>query len=81
MTDNNPLTYVLMSAKVDAAGYRWLAALSSFDFNIQDRTGKKNQNVDGLSRRPHPDDQDITDFSSKDEDDCVERLTAQFLQD
>ena len=27
-TDNNPLTYVLSSAKLDATGHRWLAALS-----------------------------------------------------
>lgn len=35
MTDNNPLTYVLTSAKLDAAGHRWLADLSSFDFSIE----------------------------------------------
>ncbi len=39
-TDNNPLTYVLTSAKLDAAGHRWLAALSSFDFDITYRPGK-----------------------------------------
>ncbi|KAL7871961.1 hypothetical protein SRHO_G00069440 [Serrasalmus rhombeus] len=59
MTDNNPLTYVLTSAKLDAAGHRWLAALSSFDFCIQYRAGKMNQDADGLSRRPHaPEGQD-----------------------
>ncbi len=52
VTDNNPLTYVLKSAKLDAAGYRWLAALSTFDFNIKYRAGKSNQDADGLSRRP-----------------------------
>ena len=26
-TDNNPLTYVLTTAKLDATGHRWLAAL------------------------------------------------------
>ena len=26
VTDNNPLTYVLSSAKLDATGHRWLAA-------------------------------------------------------
>lgn len=29
-TDNNPLTYVLASAKLDAAGHLWLAALSTY---------------------------------------------------
>ena len=30
-TDNNPLTYVLTTAKLDATGHRWLAALSSYN--------------------------------------------------
>lgn len=34
VTDNNPLTYILSSAKLDAAGHRWLAALSNFNFSI-----------------------------------------------
>lgn len=49
-TDNNPLTYVLTSAKLDATGHRWLAELSNFNFNIVYRPGKKNQDADGLSR-------------------------------
>lgn len=53
VTDNNPLTYILTSAKLDAASHRWLAALSTFNFNIKYRAGKSNQDADGLSRRPH----------------------------
>lgn len=53
VTDSNPLTYVLTSAKLDATSYRWLAALSTFDFQLQYRAGKQNQDADGLSRRPH----------------------------
>lgn len=37
MTDNNLLTYILTSAKLDAAGHLWLAALSNFSFSIQYR--------------------------------------------
>ncbi len=55
LADNNPLTYILKSVKPDAASYRWLAALSTFDFNIKYRAGKSNQDADGLSRRPHDD--------------------------
>ena len=51
-TDNNPLTYVLSSAKLDATGHRWLAALSSFDFKLTYRSGRSNGDADGLSRRP-----------------------------
>ena len=51
-TDNNPLTYVLTSAKLDATGHRWLAKLASFDFSIKYKSGKTNTNADSLSRIP-----------------------------
>lgn len=79
MTDNNPLTYVLTSAKLDAAGHRWLAALSSFDFSIEYRAGKKNQDADGLSRRPHT--QNECDHSSKEEDDRIQQFISRFVRD
>uniref|UniRef100_A0A3B3I0W1 Gypsy retrotransposon integrase-like protein 1 n=1 Tax=Oryzias latipes TaxID=8090 RepID=A0A3B3I0W1_ORYLA len=53
VTDSNPLTYLLTSAKLDATSYRWLSALSTFDFKIEYRAGKQNTDADGLSRRPH----------------------------
>lgn len=53
VTDSNPLTYILTSAKLDATSYQWLAAMSTFDFQLQYRAGKQNQDADGLSRRPH----------------------------
>lgn len=53
LTDNNPLTYVFTSAKLDAAGHRWLAALSTYNFSIKYRAGLANKDADGLSRRPH----------------------------
>lgn len=53
VTDSNPLTYILTSAKLDATSYRWLAALSTYSFTLQYRAGKQNQDADGLSRRPH----------------------------
>ena len=51
-TDNNPLTYVLTSAKLDATGHRWIAALSNFNFRIQYQSGKQNADADGLSQIP-----------------------------
>ena len=51
-TDNNPLTYVLMTAKLDAMGQRWVAALALYNFRIYYRSGKTNVNTDALSRIP-----------------------------
>ena len=50
MTDNNPLTYVFTTAKLDATGQRWLAALSNYNCTISYRSGKQNLDADGLSR-------------------------------
>ncbi|RXN30197.1 Retrovirus-related Pol polyprotein from transposon 297 [Labeo rohita] len=51
-TDNNPLTYVLTSARLNATGHRWLAALATYDFSIQYKPGKHNLDADVLSRYP-----------------------------
>ena len=51
VTDNNPLTYVFTSAKLDATGQRWLAELSNYNCSITYRSGKQNADADGLSRR------------------------------
>ncbi|KAK3101184.1 hypothetical protein FSP39_001606 [Pinctada imbricata] len=52
ITDNNPLTYIFTNAKLDATGHRWVAALSSFDFDIRYRPGRNNADADSLSRLP-----------------------------
>ena len=39
-TDNNPLTYILTTARLDASGHRWLAALSNYTFHITYKPGK-----------------------------------------
>ena len=51
-TDNNPLTYVLTTAKLNATGNRWVAELASYNFTIRYRPGKTNADADGLSRMP-----------------------------
>ena len=45
--DNNPLTYILMPAKLDATGQRWVASLANF--KIFYRSGKLNVEADVLS--------------------------------
>ena len=51
-TDNNPLTYMLTTAKLKATGHRWVAELASYNFTICYRPGKTNADADGLSRMP-----------------------------
>ena len=50
-TDNNPLSYVLSSAKLDATGQRWIAALQGpYNFKVHYKPGRLNQVADSLSR-------------------------------
>ena len=51
-TDNNPLTYVLTTAKLDATGQRWIANLANYNFKIHYRSRKSNIDADTLSRIP-----------------------------
>ena len=51
-TDNNPLTYVLTTAKLDATGQRWIASLANYDFKIYYHSSKLNIDADSLSRIP-----------------------------
>ena len=51
-TDNNPLTYILTTAKLDATGHRWVAALAAYNFTLNYRPGKTNVDADALSRIP-----------------------------
>ena len=51
-TDNNPLTYVLSSAKLNATGLRWVSQLANYKFEIKYRPGKNHIDADFLSRNP-----------------------------
>lgn len=62
-TDNNPLTYVLSTAKLNAVGHRWLAALSTYDFDVQYRPGRHNIDADLLSRNM-PDEQNAEEWET-----------------
>uniref|UniRef100_H3AWX4 Reverse transcriptase RNase H-like domain-containing protein n=1 Tax=Latimeria chalumnae TaxID=7897 RepID=H3AWX4_LATCH len=49
-SDNNPLTYVMTSAKLNATGHQWVSELSDFNFTIKYHPGKVNIDADFLSR-------------------------------
>ena len=51
-TDNNPLTYILTTAKLDATRQRWVASLANYNFEIFYRSSKLNVEVDALSQIP-----------------------------
>ena len=70
-TDNNPLTYVLSSAKLNAVGMRWANDLADFNFSIHYKPGKTNVDADYLSRRPT----DIAELKKS----CTEKIDAQCL--
>ena len=59
LTDN-PLTYILTTAKLDATGHRWVAALSNYTFSISYKPGRNNTDADALSRIQWPEAVDIS---------------------
>lgn len=64
-TDNNPLTYVLTTAKLDATCHRWLASLAMYNFSISYRAGRQNIDADALSRRPFQTDNERSEVKSE----------------
>ena len=71
-TDNNPLTYVLTSAKLNAVGMRWVNELADFNFTIKYRPGKENIDADSLSRKPR----DVHDWT----DECTETVDPRCMR-
>lgn len=51
-SDNNPLTYILTSARLDATRHRWVSELADYNFSIHYKPGIANKDADGLSRMP-----------------------------
>ncbi|RXN32180.1 Retrovirus-related Pol polyprotein from transposon 412 [Labeo rohita] len=51
-TDNNPLTYILTKAKLDACEQRWVSKLAAYSFDLKHIAGSKNTVADALSRDP-----------------------------
>ena len=49
-TDNNPLTYVLSSTKLNATGLGWIRELGDFNFTIHHQPGKGNYDANVFSR-------------------------------
>ena len=50
VTDNNPLTYILKSANLDAKGRRWVAQHANYNFTLSYLEGSAHRATDALSR-------------------------------
>ena len=53
-TDNNPLTNILMMARLDAASHWWVASLANYNFWLYYQAGKTNIDTDTLWRVSWP---------------------------
>ena len=49
-TDNNPLTYIMMTPNLDATGHRWVGTLVHFNFEFEYQKGCDNTVADMLSQ-------------------------------
>ena len=49
-TDNNQLTYIMMTPNLDATGHQWVSALAQFNFELEYQKGCDNTVVDVLSQ-------------------------------
>ena len=53
-TNNNPLMYVLITAKLVTASHCWVASLANYNFRLHYRAGKANIDADTLLRVSWP---------------------------
>ena len=53
-TDNNPLTYILTTAKLDATSHCWVASIPNYNFWFYYQAGKANIDPDALLRVSWP---------------------------
>ena len=49
-TDNNPLTYILMTLNLDVLGHRWVVALAGYNMKLEYLKGSDNKVADALSQ-------------------------------
>ena len=65
-TDNNPLTYIFSSANLDAAGQRWVAHLTSYNFSLEYQKAKDNTMADFLSpMHEHLPEEEVQEYLNK----------------
>ena len=70
-TDNNPLTYILSTAKLNAVGLRWVGQQADFHFDIRYRPGKTNIDANTLSLLPLDLEASMVEYSERLSEDAV----------
>ena len=75
-TDNNPLTYVMTTARLNAACLRWVGELADFTFKIRYRPGKLNVDADSLSRMPIDWEEYVTSCSEEVDHDVLQAVIS-----
>ena len=51
-TDHNSLRWLMRTKSPEGQMARWIDALSSYEFDVEHRPGRKHSNADAMSRRP-----------------------------
>ena len=69
-TGNNPLVYVLSSAKFSATGQRWVNELADLNLQIHYKPGRNHQDADALSRFP----ENIHQYTSRAEQSSINAI-------
>ena len=65
-TNNNPLTNIFSSANLDAAGQRWVAHLTSYNFSLEYQKGKDNTVANFLSQmNEHLPEEEVQEYLNK----------------
>lgn len=68
--DNNPLTYVHSSAKLNATGWQWIGELA-VNFTIHYQPGRENMDADSLSRMPVDVETVMKEYTEELPSDCI----------
>ena len=65
-TDNNPLTYIFLSANLDATGQHWVAQLASYNFSLEYQKSKDNTVANFLSQmNEHLPEEEVQEYLNK----------------
>ena len=80
-TDNNPLTYFLTTAKLNACVLCWVGELADFTFTIHYKPGKSHCDADGFSHMPLDMEKYMSECTEETSQDVIDSaITAVSLQ-